>query len=159
MRKSTPLTVLTLALLALALLTIEQGWWQQQTAPVGEQSRANGVVDAAANRDQPTLSPGTLSPGTTTAALPAFLPPQAHDTLGLIQRGGPFPYRQDGGVFGNREGHLPRQARGYYREYTVRTPGLRHRGARRIVTGGDPPQVYYYSDDHYNSFRAFEIPR
>lgn len=91
-------------------------------------------------------------------ALPAFLPPQARDTIARIQRGGPFPHRQDGGVFGNREGHLPRKPRGWYREYTVDTPGLRHRGARRIVTGGTPPSEWYYTDDHYDSFRAFSPP-
>ena len=74
----------------------------------------------------------------------------------MIQRGGPFPHRQDGSVFGNREGHLPRQPRGWYREYTVETPGLGHRGARRIVTGGQPPRDWYYTDDHYDSFRRFD---
>lgn len=88
--------------------------------------------------------------------LPAFLPAEARSTIALIQRGGPFPHRQDGSVFGNREGHLPRQPRGWYREYTVDTPGLSHRGARRIVTGGNPPQTWYYTSDHYDSFRAFD---
>ena len=60
-------------------------------------------------------------------------------------------------MFGNREGLLPRQPRGWYREYTVDTPGLRHRGARRIVTGGNPPREWYYSDDHYRSFRSFHV--
>ena len=91
-------------------------------------------------------------------ALPAFLPREARDTIALIQRGGPYPYRQDGGTFGNREGHLPRKPRGWYREYTVETPGLSHRGARRIVAGGDPPREWYYSDDHYDSFRRFDVP-
>ena len=67
-------------------------------------------------------------------ALPDFLPPEASDTIALIRRGGPFPHRQDGGTFGNREGHLPRKPRGWYREYTVDTPGLSHRGASRIVS-------------------------
>ncbi len=58
-------------------------------------------------------------------------------------------------MFGNREGHLPRKPRGWYREYTVDTPGLSHRGARRIVTGGNPPQTWHYTSDHYDSFRAF----
>src|SRR5690349_14322956 len=89
--------------------------------------------------------------------LPAFLPPEAHDTIALIERGGPFPHPQDGSVFGNREGRLPAQPRGYYREYTVDTPGLDHRGARRIVTGGQPPATWYYTDDHYDSFRAFTV--
>ena len=87
------------------------------------------------------------------------MPREAYDTIRLIQRGGPFPHRQDGSVFGNRENRLPRKPRGYYREYTVDTPGLSHRGARRIVTGGDPPEVWYYSDDHYDSFRAFDPGR
>lgn len=89
-------------------------------------------------------------------ALPVFLPAEAHATIAMIRRGGPFPHRQDGSVFGNREGHLPRQPRGWYREYTVETPGLRHRGTRRIVTGGDPPQAWYYTDDHYETFRRFD---
>ena len=92
------------------------------------------------------------------ASLPAFLPPEAHDTIALILRGGPFPHRQDGSVFGNRERRLPQRPRGYYREYTVRTPDLGHRGARRIVTGGDPPDVWYYTDDHYETFRDFQVP-
>lgn len=91
--------------------------------------------------------------------LPAFLPPEAADTLALIERGGPFPHRQDGSPFQNRERRLPPRPSGHYREYTVRTPGLGHRGPRRIVTGGDPPQDYWYTDDHYASFRRFEVPR
>jgi ribonuclease T1 len=89
----------------------------------------------------------------------AALPPQAHATLELIKAGGPFPYAQDGSVFGNREKILPYRQRGYYREYTVRTPGARDRGARRIIAGsgasGDvrTSGEYYYTDDHYNSFR------
>lgn len=90
------------------------------------------------------------------------LPAQAQHTYTLILRGGPFDYQQDGTVFGNYEGHLPAQARGYYREYTVETPGISHRGVRRIVCGGNvktAPQVCYYSADHYNSFRRIvEIP-
>jgi len=84
---------------------------------------------------------------------PSNLPAEARDTLELIARGGPFPYRKDGSVFGNREGQLPDAARGYYHEYTVPTPGSPDRGARRIVTGGTPPVVWYYTDDHYRSFR------
>ncbi|MEU9894442.1 ribonuclease domain-containing protein [Streptomyces phaeochromogenes] len=82
----------------------------------------------------------------------ARLPAEARRTLDLIDEGGPFPYAKDGSVFGNFERELPRHERGYYHEYTVRTPGERDRGARRIVTGqGDE---VYYTDDHYNSFRA-----
>lgn len=80
----------------------------------------------------------------------AQLPPEARDTLVLIRKGGPFPYAKDGAVFGNREGILPKEKRGYYREYTVKTPGERTRGARRIVVGRGGE--YFYTDDHYNHF-------
>lgn len=86
----------------------------------------------------------------------AFLPPEAFATLALIDSGGPFPHRQDGSVFQNRERLLPQQPRGYYREYTVATPGARDRGARRIVSGGDPPRAWFYTADHYRTFRAFQ---
>jgi len=82
------------------------------------------------------------------------LPREGREVLQRIQAGGPFTYERDGVVFGNREGLLPRHARGYYHEYTVPTPGARNRGARRIVCGGPKklPEVCYYSADHYNSF-------
>jgi ribonuclease T1 len=89
----------------------------------------------------------------------AELPPQVRQTLALIKAGGPFPYRKDGSVFGNRERRLPLQARGYYTEYTVPTPGSRDRGARRIVAGkgaagsAAASGEYYYTDDHYETFR------
>lgn len=79
------------------------------------------------------------------------LPSQAHDTLDLIERGGPFPYEQDGAVFQNREGLLPDRSTGYYHEYTVVTPGSETRGARRIVTG-EQDEEDYYTADHYASF-------
>lgn len=85
----------------------------------------------------------------------AALPPEARDTERLIRAGGPFPYSKDGTVFFNRERLLPREQRGYYREYTVKTPGARNRGARRIVCGGEPPTApaaCYYTADHYASF-------
>jgi ribonuclease T1 len=81
------------------------------------------------------------------------LPAEARATLALIARGGPFPHQRDGVVFGNFEKRLPQRPRGYYREYTVPTPGVGHRGTRRIVTGGDPPTEFFYTDDHYESFR------
>ena len=86
----------------------------------------------------------------------AELPAQGRVTYALIREGGPFPYDKDGSVFGNRERILPAQQRGYYREYTVRTPGARNRGARRIVCGGHKPRTpdaCYYTGDHYASFR------
>ena len=79
------------------------------------------------------------------------LPAEARETVALIRRGGPFRYERDGAVFGNFEGALPAQNRGYYREYTVHTPGLAHRGARRIVSGR--AGELYYTDDHYRTFR------
>ncbi len=106
---------------------------------------------------QPT---GGVPTATAVAELPAgwsggtigveALPPEAIDTLLLIDEGGPFPYDQDGSTFQNREGILPDASRGYYREYTVETPGSPDRGARRIVTGRDGER--YYTDDHYDSF-------
>lgn len=98
------------------------------------------------------------SPAPPADAAPA-LPAEARQTLDLIARNGPFPYRQDGSVFNNFERRLPSRPRGYYREFTVRTPGLPHRGPRRIVTGGQPPVEYWYTDDHYESFRRLEPPR
>jgi ribonuclease T1 len=83
----------------------------------------------------------------------AELPSQARETLALIHRGGPFPYSRDGVTFGNYERQLPAAARGYYHEYTVPTPGAGNRGARRIITGGEPPLMFYYTADHYRSFR------
>jgi len=100
---------------------------------------------AAAKEAPPALEP------TAGELLLAELPREARATIALIDKGGPFPYAKDGAIFGNREGHLPRQKRGYYHEYTVKTPGERTRGARRIVTGAKGE--LYYSDDHYNHFR------
>ncbi len=93
---------------------------------------------------------GTLSDIKTSA-----LPTEARATIVLIRKGGPFPYPKDGVVFGNRERFLPKQTRGFYTEYTVKTPGERSRGARRIVVGGEPRSSteLYYSDDHYQTFK------
>jgi len=85
----------------------------------------------------------------------ANLPQEGREVLGLIRSGGPFHYERDGVVFGNREHLLPAQSRGYYHEYTVRTPGARDRGARRIICGGPKksPDACYYTSDHYQSFK------
>jgi ribonuclease T1 len=95
----------------------------------------------------------SLAPAATIAL--ADLPAQGRATYALIRQGGPFPYDKDGIVFGNRERLLPAHKRGYYREYTVRTPGVRGRGGRRIICGGAArtPDVCYYTSDHYASFR------
>ena len=98
-------------------------------------------------------------PGTVQAQRPdglpeiavSALPAQARETIKLIKRGGPFPYERDGTAFGNFERLLPQRSRGYYLEYTVRTPGVKSRGARRIVAGRGGE--LYYTDDHYRSFR------
>ncbi|MFD0546277.1 ribonuclease domain-containing protein [Streptomyces mexicanus] len=106
---------------------------------------------------------GTISAGPADAAVASVgsicssdLPSQAHDTLDLIDRGGPFPYEEDGSVFQNREGVLPRQSTGYYHEYTVVTPGSPTRGARRIVTG-EKYQEDYYTADHYATFDLIDF--
>ena len=134
-------------LLVLSLL-LAGWWWLQHPA-----SPAPPPASAASSNPPPAALPSAALPST----LPGFLPREALGTLELIARGGPFPHAQDGAAFGNREKQLPQKPRGYYREYTVETPGLPHRGARRIVTGGQPPDVYYYSDDHYDSFRSFRV--
>jgi ribonuclease T1 len=100
------------------------------------------------------LAPAQADPATQ-AGLPviaaAELPPEARNTLQLIKQGGPFAYQRDGAVFGNYERKLPKKPRGYYHEYTVRTPGARNRGARRIISG--EVTEYYYTADHYQTFR------
>ncbi|MFF8828936.1 ribonuclease domain-containing protein [Streptomyces sp. NPDC015131] len=95
--------------------------------------------------------PATAAPAAVGEICYSALPSQAHDTLGLIEAGGPYPYEQDGTVFQNREGILPDRNTGYYHEYTVVTPGSETRGARRIVTG-DAEREDYYTADHYESF-------
>ncbi|MFD9609461.1 ribonuclease domain-containing protein [Streptomyces sp. NPDC004288] len=110
---------------------------------------ATGTVTPAPSRATATAAPTGTSGLPTVRA--ADLPPEARETLALIARGGPFPYAKDGTVFSNFERVLPREARGYYHEYTVKTPGGRDRGARRIVTGRDGEA--YYTDDHYDTFR------
>jgi ribonuclease T1 len=86
------------------------------------------------------------------------LPEEAQYTLALIKKGGPYPFSKDGVVFHNYEGVLPKQKRGYYHEFTVRTPGTRNRGGRRIVSGGEPATSgeYYYTDDHYTTFKRIK---
>lgn len=131
-------------LVALGLLA---AWWWTQPASRTPAGQPGTAQDA---------SPGQAAPAERPSVAADAIPREAFDTLALIERGGPFPHRQDHGVFQNRERLLPARERGWYREYTVRTPGERDRGARRIVTGGDPPSEYYYTADHYRSFRRFD---
>ncbi|MFF2349001.1 ribonuclease domain-containing protein [Kitasatospora sp. NPDC058115] len=113
---------------------------------------------------KPSAPAGTAPAGTATGWVPTdpamadvcrtTLPGQALDTLGLIAKGGPYPYRSDGIVFENRESRLPRKASGYYHEFTVVTPGSGDRGARRVVTGGSGEQ--YWTADHYGTFQEID---
>lgn len=150
MRK--PLRLITAVVLLVAGLWAMQAL-QQPPKPQFAPAIVGDVADAPARSTQKPARDAAED------SLPAFLPAEAKATIHLIQQGGPFPYRQDGSVFGNREKRLPQRPRGYYHEYTVDTPGLSHRGARRIVTGGEPPDVWFYSDDHYDSFRSFEVKK
>ncbi|MBT2455679.1 ribonuclease domain-containing protein [Streptomyces sp. ISL-86] len=107
-------------------------------------------VSASAGSGAGVVTPGWAT-GMATVRVDA-LPQQARDVLALIDRGGPYPYRQDGTVFGNFEKALPQKERGYYHEFTVKTPGERDRGARRIVAGEGGE--FFYTDDHYATFKA-----
>lgn len=131
-----------------ALVLLGLWLWSQRPTPLPAPS-----APSAATRSAPEAA---TAPTAARGSATDFLPAEAHDVLARIARGGPYEHRQDGGTFQNRERRLPKQPRGYYREYTVETPGENDRGARRIVTGGDPPSEYYYTDDHYRSFRRFD---
>jgi guanyl-specific ribonuclease Sa len=134
MRQSRIILILVAVLLGMALNT-----WRIRQAPSSPAAQApsHEVTQAAPAADD-------------------GLPAEAHDTLARIAAGGPFPYDRDGVVFANFEHRLPEHPRGWYHEYTVPTPGVGHRGARRIVTGGNPPVEWYYTDDHYQSFQRIE---
>ncbi|WP_390623909.1 ribonuclease [Fodinicola feengrottensis] len=122
---------------------------------------------AAASAQQASVQQASVQQASVQKALPlptvglSSLPSQATDTVRLVQKGGPFPYPQDGVVFDNREGLLPAQTSGYYHEYTVKTPGAPTRGTRRIITGGGStnPAHWYYTGDHYKSFSQVDITR
>lgn len=117
-------------------------------------SARDGGANAGAGIGAGTAGADAHAVSVQTVALSA-LPAEAQRTARLIRSGGPFPYAKDGIVFGNRERLLPRKARGHYREYTVKTPGARDRGARRIICGGarpTEPEACYYTADHYASF-------
>ena len=137
-----------------ALLILGLWLWTQQRVP----SPVPSDAPAAASGQVLSVPAGPAGDNVATApSLPAHLPAEAHEVLRRIAQGGPFEYRQDGGVFQNRERRLPTQPSGYYHEYTVETPGSRDRGARRIITGGQPPREYWYTDDHYRSFQRFQV--
>ncbi|MDI3213870.1 ribonuclease domain-containing protein [Arthrobacter sp. AL12] len=142
------LTALLALLLGLAVLAfVLAGVPGSGTAPSGAGTRS--VVPA--ERAAPTAPPAPANPSGLPEVKASELPAEARQTLGLITRGGPYPYSRDDVTFGNFERILPRKSSGYYREYTVRTPGESDRGARRIVAGQAGEK--YYTADHYNSFR------
>ncbi|MEO8997938.1 MAG: ribonuclease domain-containing protein [Rhodanobacter sp.] len=138
--------VILLAALAVAVML-----WQRYTPTPAGAPQPTGAT--------PTSQGVTPTRPESATPAPGFLPAEAQATLAAIAKGGPFEHSQDGVVFGNYEGLLPQQPRGYYHEYTVETPGARTRGTRRIITGGTPPVAWYYTDDHYRSFRRFEMNR
>lgn len=142
MRQLKPLILLVIVILAVMM------WNRHASAP-------DAVVPTSTHASSTVASHAAQAAGGSTASLPV----QAREMAQRINHGGPFEHRQDGAVFGNYEGLLPKQPRGYYHEYTVATPGARNRGARRIITGGTPPAVWYYTDNHYRSFRRFEVAR
>lgn len=130
------------AVLVLAVLGLL--FWQQR-------SGSHRPRDVPASRSTASVTTHGTDPASGLPYIdPVDLPIQAQQTLRLIDAGGPFPYEQDGVAFENREGILPRESRGYYREYTVETPGSGDRGARRIVNGQQGE--LYWSGDHYRSF-------
>ena len=159
-----------LVMLVLLVALAGVAFWNEQGGRFGADGTSPPVVAGAAETPATTdahdrepanedAATPAQPPGSTAPAANDDLPPEAHATLALIAAGGPFPYDRDGLEFRNFEGRLPRQPRGWYHEYTVPTPGLDHRGPRRIVTGGNPPRDWYYTDDHYASFREIEGPR
>lgn len=136
----------------LAVAVIMALLWQSRQDPAPElpgRSSAPGTVSPAS------APPAAARPGTGSVSV-AALPEEARHTLRLILSDGSFPHRQDGQIFHNRERLLPLRERGWYREYTVATPGARDRGARRIVAGDDPAHEFWYTSDHYRSFQRID---
>ncbi|WP_395296290.1 ribonuclease domain-containing protein [Kitasatospora hibisci] len=167
-RLAVRLAVLLCALAAAGCTGADHG---ATTTATTATATATGAASAGTATVPRTSTPRPSAPGATAAAPapagtwvptdPALadvcrtrLPAQALDTLGLIAKRGPYPYRSDGIVFENRENRLPRKASGYYHEYTVVTPGSADRGARRVVTGGSGEQ--YWTADHYDSFQEID---
>ena len=130
--------------------------WRTAALRVAQSLLTVSLAVGAASQADMAHARGLFSGPPENSVAAADLPRQGQQTYLLILQGGPFPHDKDGSVFGNRERLLPRERRGYYREYTVETPGSRDRGARRIVCGGvrvKMPDVCYYTSDHYSSFR------
>ena len=144
--------VVALVLLGLLLVWGGTGVDTVPTSPAGgAPSTRQGAAPSTLAPSTPATSAGVDSETGLPVVTLAALPREAHRTVELIERGGPFPYAKDGSVFGNRERLLPSRPSGWYREYTVPTPGEDDRGARRIVTGDGDRQLFW-TDDHYASF-------
>ena len=148
--------VLALLVAVTLLTTCGQGATGQAGAAGAVPAAEGGTATQHSTAGRaPTLPARTQPAADASDRLPAIpfaqLPPEARETIRLIDRGGPFPYARDGATFFNRERFLPAQPEGYYREYTVPTPGSPDRGARRIVAGRGGQ--LYYTDDHYESFK------
>lgn len=138
-----------LALLVLGLLLYLVGPGTDGSSPTATTTASpapRATATSSATRD-----PGTGLPLVALTSLPG----EARQTVALIDRGGPFPYRQDGSVFANQERRLPAHTSGWYREYTVHTPGSEDRGARRLITGGDG-RLLFWTADHYASFAVVQ---
>lgn len=152
------LVILALSVLAIGVVL---GLVGESAGLAGESGAAPTPTVAAQPQGSPSQTSQPQAAQTPRSGLPTVaesdLPDEGHDTLDLIRAGGPFPHRQDDETFFNREGILPQQRQGYYREYTVPTRGSPDRGARRIVGGRDGD--LYYTQDHYDSFRQIEEGR
>lgn len=141
--RSTLLAVLAVAVIVLAWVVVRVGTTGPDAAQPGARANATAPVGTSPEK----TDPASGLPWIAASALPS----QARDTLRLIRSGGPYPYpRNDDKTFRNSEGLLPRHPNGYYREYTVKTPGSSDRGARRIIVGA--PDEKFWTDDHYDSF-------
>ncbi|HSO91205.1 MAG TPA: ribonuclease domain-containing protein [Arthrobacter sp.] len=142
------LTALLALLVGLVVLAfVLTGAPETGTSPSGAGTTSAGAPAIPA---APAATPAPANPSGLPEVKASELPAEARQTLALIARGGPYPYARDGVTFGNFERILPRKSSGYYKEYTVRTPGESDRGARRIVAGQAGEK--YYTPDHYNSF-------
>ncbi|KUG51958.1 hypothetical protein AVL62_08495 [Serinicoccus chungangensis] len=168
MTRSRVVSGAALALLAALLVWLALGRvGGEGDAPGATGEPSAGTGEPSAGMDEPAGegAPAGGARGTDTrawddvdACADAVLPPELEPVVDDIEDGGPYAYPdRDGSTFRNQEGFLPQEERGYYREFTVQTPGLSHRGAKRVVTGGDEvdPEVWYYTDDHYESFCEF----
>lgn len=155
-RRTSPLLLAALALVAVTLVVLGLSLTRGAGSTGGD-----GRTAAAPTRTSTTGTTAPTGRSTPVSGLPTVaesaLPDEADTTLALVRAGGPYPYAEDDGVFGNRERILPRQRSGYYREYTVETPGEGDRGPRRLVRGAEGD--LYWTSDHYASFRQVEEGR